>query len=160
MYKIIINIIALSTACVLAYFIASSLSNQTVATHASLNSTVGGLFIDPHELALGEVHESAAYSVQFRIRNQTHVTKTVTRFQASCVCASIRPSEMRLKPGEIGILSVMIDLTNRLPIHAGLSRRSLSLRIDPVFAEDFAPSPGWVVTADVLSDITPETDGG
>jgi hypothetical protein len=157
--SIILSFGVSAAACISAYQIAGRLGSQTATTAAqpSLASTVGGLFIDPNELALGEVHETTAYSLRLNVRNLTEKTKVVTGFQGSCACASIEPREMRLPPGGVGAISLVIDLTMRSPDHSGLSRRAFSLRIDPIFADDFAPSTGWVVAADVLSDVTVET---
>jgi hypothetical protein len=114
---------------------------------------VGGLVVDERHLTLGELAETTAHLVKFPIRNTTTSQKVIREFRGSCGCASIEPKTLTLGPGAAGEVSVVIDLTKRSPAHAGLARRPFALRLDPVFEGDFAPSTGWTLSAEVVSQL-------
>jgi len=148
--------VAVVVSGVAAYSLGGLFADKAVTAPAALNPqpTVGGLFVEPQTLALGEVQETATHLVRLEIRNTTSQPKTITDLQGSCGCTSVEPGEMTLAPGGTGTVSVVIDLTKRAYLSSGVSRRQFSLRVDPVFAGDFAPTPGWLVTAEVLSAVT------
>ncbi len=63
---------------------------------------------------------------------------------------------MSLRPGEQADLTVKIDLTHRQQYQLGLARWDVSVWINPVFAGDFAPTPGWELKGVVLSRVSLE----
>ena len=141
---------------VAAYALGGLFADKAVTAPAAINSqpTVGGLFVEPTTLVLGEVQETASHPLRLEIRNTTSQPKKIIDIQGSCGCTEIEPRELTLPPGGTGTVSVVIDLTKRPYSHSGVSRRQFSVRVDPVFAGDFAPTPGWLVTAEVLSAVT------
>ena len=87
-----------------AYYLGGVFSDRSVTPPASVDAqtTVGGLFVEPRELVLGEVQETDRHIVRFEIRNTTSRSKKITEFRGSCGCAAIEPREMTLPGGEVG----------------------------------------------------------
>lgn len=146
--------VAVVVSGVAAYSLGGLFADKVAPAPVELQSTVGGLYVEPKTLALGEVQETASHPLQLGIQNTTSQPKKIIDIQGSCGCTVVEPRELTIPPGGTGTVSVVIDLTKRAAVHSGVSRRQFSLRIDPVFAGDFAPTPGWLVTAEVLSQVT------
>jgi hypothetical protein len=115
---------------------------------------VNGLAIDPAALALGEVWETPRHVVTIPVRNVSGQARTVREFARSCSCVGVAPPTLTLQPVQTATLTVSADLTAREPHHRGLARRTATLRIQPVFEGDAAPSDGWAVTVDVRSYLS------
>ncbi|MBX9623358.1 MAG: hypothetical protein K2X82_06050 [Gemmataceae bacterium] len=145
-------------ACAAAFYLGSLASDavtpKPVAGPPAV--VVNGLAVDAADLALGEVWETPHFVARIRVRNVAAEPRTVTGWERSCVCVGVEPASLTLAPGEAAALTVSADLTRRDPHHRGLARRDATLRVRPVFAGDFAPADGWVLTAAVRSHISLE----
>jgi hypothetical protein len=116
--------------------------------------TINGLYIEPQSLDLGEVWETPRNRFRLTIRNIGRVARTVTRFQTTCGCLKLEPPGTTIAPGEAAEFSAQLDLMHRLPYQLGVARWAKSVRLDPVFEGDFAPTHGWELNCVVLSRVS------
>lgn len=137
-----------------SYSLGGLFTEQSVRDQAEVRPTVGGLYVDPTSLALGEVQETATYPLRLELRNTSSQRKRVIDIRGSCGCTAIEPRELVIPPGGTGSVTLSIDLSERGVIPSGISRRPFSVRVDPLFAGDLNPTPGWLVTAEVVSVVT------
>jgi uncharacterized protein DUF1573 len=117
---------------------------------------VNGLYIDPRSLDLGEVWETPEHVAQVSVKNVSAEPRTIIRFEQSCNCLGVEPQGMTISPGQTAELGIHFDLTHKQPYQLGLARWPVSVRIQPVFQGDFAPSLGWDVRATVRSRVSLE----
>lgn len=141
-----------AVASVAAYF-AGVVAADTVTPRAVPRATVNGLYVDPAALDLGEVWEHPQHVIRFKVVNDSGTSKVVERFAGSCGCTTIEPQGLTLPPGGSAELTATIDLTERSPQLLGVARRPLRVEVQPVFAGDLGPTPGWTLTGAVLARV-------
>lgn len=149
-----ITLILVPPACIAAYWLG------TLVTGPSPEPTplpsVGGLHIDAKDLDLGEIWETPEHAVVVPVRNVGSTPVTVAEFATSCDCSGVEPESVTIPPGSSAKVTVKLDLTHRSPYQLGLARRTFSVRLDPVFQGDFAPTPGWEIRGTVRSRVSLE----
>ena len=152
-----------ATACVVAFNLggvgADAVAPRPVSDQPNPLIVSNGLAVDPADLDLGEVWETPRHVARIPVKNVSGQVRAVGKFQTSCVCTAVEPAALTLRPGEAATLIVSIDLTRREPHHRGLARRSVTVRIQPVFAGDTATSDGWAVSGTVLSYLSLDAPG-
>ncbi len=120
-------------------------------------ASVNGLYIEPTSLDMGEVWETPRHTFRLRIQNIGSIARTITRFQTTCGCLELEPPGQTIAPGGKAEFTAHLDLTHRLPYQWGVGQWPVSVRLDPVFKEDFAPTPGWEVKGIVRSRVSINT---
>lgn len=118
--------------------------------------TVRGLMIEPGHLDLGEVWETPEHVATVRIRNGGSESQSITSFVTSCDCLAVTPKSVTLVPSESAEIQVRLNLTHRQPHEIGLAKRPISVRINPVFAGDFAVTTGWELKGVARSRVSLE----
>ncbi|HET6572018.1 MAG TPA: DUF1573 domain-containing protein [Fimbriiglobus sp.] len=148
----VITLILIPPACYAAYWLGTLVAGPgSVPTQLP---NVGGLHIDAKYLDLGEVWETPEHVAVVPVQNVSSAPITVAEFATSCDCSGVEPKSVTLQPGQRADLTVKLDLTHRLPYQFGLARRPVTVRIDPVFGGDYAPSTGWELKAVVRSRVS------
>jgi hypothetical protein len=146
-----------STASLVAYHLGSvaalGLRERQQEQRASL-PTVNGLYIEPQSLDLGEVWETPRHRFRLTIRNAGGVARTITRFQTTCGCLQLDPQGQTIAPGDKAEFTAHLDLMHRLSYQMGVASWAKSVRLNPVFEGDFAPTPGWEVQGVVRSRVS------
>lgn len=119
--------------------------------------TVNGLYIEPQALDIGEVWETPQHTFRLTIQNAGGVPRTITRFQTTCGCLKLDPPSRTIGPGDKAEFTGKLNLMHRLPYQWGVAQWAVSVRLDPVFEGDFAPTPGWEVKGIVRSRVSINT---
>lgn len=154
----IVFLLITPTACLAAYHFGSLAALELKQRERRVPlPAVNGLYIEPQSLDLGEVWETPRHTFRLTIQNIGSVARTITRFQTTCGCLQLDPPGQTIAPGGKVEFACNLDLTRRLPYQMGVARRTVTVRLDPVFEGDFAPTPGWEVKGIALSRVTLST---
>ncbi len=114
---------------------------------------INGLFVEPQILDLGEMWQTPTHRFLLTIHNRGNVPRSIERFQTTCGCLEFDPPGKTIAPGDKAEFVGTLDLTPHRQ-DMGVARWSISVRIDPVFEGDFAPTPGWEVKGDVRNRLS------
>ncbi len=149
------RLISIPLVCVGGYFLAILASSVRTPVQSRLDGPiVNGLHIDPHALELGEIWETPEHLARVTIKNVSAELRTLIRFEPSCDCLGVEPQGLTIPPGQAADVTLHLDLTHRQPYQLGLARWPVSVRLQPVFEGDFAPTLGWDVKAVVRSRVS------
>lgn len=159
-YKLL-SLLCLSFGCILAYivgtFVAPPTHTYTPSELDQSQTVVKGLNIDPGDLSLGEVWETPAYRHKLTLINLTSKPIRIKDFVTSCDCTEIVPPSITIPADGSASVVAVLNLTHRLPYQVGLESHDISVRIDPVCENDYAPRPGWQVKGRVRSRVSLDT---
>ena len=86
---------------------AEKVSNSEAAIQ--MPSERNGIFIDPHQLEIGELWEDRDYVANISLHNQTDKEIEIGAFAPSCTCTKIEPNELTIPPRGMKKIAVHID---------------------------------------------------
>lgn len=115
---------------------------------------VNGLYIEPQTLDMGEVWETPRHTFRLTIRNVGRSARTISRFQTTCGCLVLDPLGQTIAPGDKAEFTCNLDLMRRLSYQSGIAQWPVSVRLDPVFEGNPAPTHGWEVKGIVRGRVS------
>lgn len=132
--------------------------DRQVSSSSVADTTVGGLFIEPASLSIGEVWETPSHVVSLPVANKSDHAIRITKFVTSCDCTQVEPEQISIAAGETRLLRATLDLTHRQPYQVGMARRELTVDLTPVLDDAPAPATRWTITGTIRSRITLSAD--
>jgi len=115
---------------------------------------VEGLMIPAANLDIGKVWEEKEFVWSLPIRNLSGDTIEIRKFISSCGCTAIKPAKLSIQPGELAIVELTIDLTQRSFAEEGLALRPFGISIHPITSRSRPGGPGWQIHGTVHSRAT------
>ncbi len=113
-----------------------------------------GIFIDPHQLEIGEVWEDRDFVASISLHNQTDKEIEIGAFAPSCTCTKIEPSELTIPPRGMKKIAVHIDLTERHPNMVFHEKHPFEVQFTPLLGlKKKFPGSGWEIRGTVKHRI-------
>ncbi len=113
-----------------------------------------GIFIDPHQLEIGEVWEDRDFVAHISLHNQTDKEIEIGAFAPSCTCTKIEPSELTIPPRGMKKIAVHIDLTERQPKMVFHEKHPFEVQFTPLLGlKQKFPGSGWEIRGTVKHRI-------
>ncbi len=129
-----------------------AISNPEAAIQIS--SERNGIFIDPHQLEIGELWEDRDYVANISLHNQTDKEIEIGAFAPSCTCTKIEPSELTIPPRGMKKIAVHIDLTERQPNKVFQEKHPFEVQFTPLLGlKQKYPGSGWEISGTVRHRI-------
>src|SRR5438128_6412539 len=106
------------------------------------------LTIPDEKLDFGEVWENEAFVLKLPITNQSQQKIWIRKFSSSCVCLSIEPTSLELRPAETKEVELTFDLSHGT-VHPGQNTRRFSVDLVAMLEGGPKPELEWTVHGQV-----------
>jgi hypothetical protein len=112
------------------------------------------LAVNAAELDFGSVWEEEAFAWKFHLKNQFRHAISIHRFDLSCNCLDITPTQLDLRPGEIATIDLKLNLTKAPRSENDSAIRPFAAIISPRLKPEHVTAPSWQIQGKVRRLLT------